>query len=286
MKPIRKKVSLFPGNFRHPYSCTDAFGAETTCSRKATATSIGNTIWVPSPATIRFARGFTLAEILVVFAIIISLVAVLLVAVRSLRGSADKVTAIRNISQLHVANAGYAAENNGRYVPVFTQPKSSPDSPWFANPKFLSGIIGDGTTIKDSTKQFNTVPHGLLDPVAVKAKGRFHDMYSASFGYVDCTPDPTPGNVSWSTGQVVSPEKSAAFISATDFRCRYPGRTVWKKTPVEGKSNDGKIAYRHKGDKAVVVYYDGHVGEISMKEILQIDSRGGASHPFWNAAAR
>jgi prepilin-type processing-associated H-X9-DG protein len=171
-------------------------------------------------------------------------------------------------------------------VPVFTQPKSSPDSPWFANPKFLSGIIGNGVALKDSTKQWNTVPPELLDPIAFRARGRFHDTYAASFGYVDCSPDPTPGNISWSSGQVVAPEKSAAFISGTDFRCRYPGRMAWKNTPVEGKSSDGKIAYRHKGNKAVVVYYDGHVGEITMKDILQIDAQGGASHPFWNAAAK
>lgn len=233
----------------------------------------------------RHRNGFTIVEILVVVSILLVLAALIAMLSRNLRGSADKVKAIRNISQLQLANATYAAENNGKYVPTHARPKGTQESPWFSNPRFLACIVGDGSTLKNSLQEWNTVPPHLLDPIAYKAKGKSFDMYSASFGYIDCLPEPSSGDISWSTGQIVSPEKSAAFITATDFRVRYSGRSLWKNNRSEGKTGDGRVAYRHSGKKAVAVYYDGHVAELSMKEILAYDDQGGINHPFWNASA-
>ena len=33
----------------------------------------------------------------------------------------------------------------------------------------------------------------------------------------------------------------------------------------------------------LVAYYDGHVGLVSINELKQIDSEGGANNIFWNA---
>jgi prepilin-type processing-associated H-X9-DG protein len=60
---------------------------------------------------------------------------------------------------------------------------------------------------------------------------------------------------------------------------------LWKKSPVEGKTNDSKIAYRHNG-KAVVGYYDGHGGVISMAEMRKIDTLGGINNVFWGGDKR
>jgi prepilin-type processing-associated H-X9-DG protein len=82
--------------------------------------------------------------------------------------------------------------------------------------------------------------------------------------------------------QISNPSRTAAFITATDWIAKYSGRLVWKTSPKEGKSTDGKIAYRH-GGKAVVVYYDGSTGLIAPEDIRRFDAAGGVSHPFWKA---
>jgi prepilin-type N-terminal cleavage/methylation domain-containing protein/prepilin-type processing-associated H-X9-DG protein len=229
--------------------------------------------------------GFTLVEILVVITIIISLAAVVLTATRNLRGSADMIMAIRNITQLQIANAGYAAENNGKYVPTFATVEKKKVA-WFTNTKFLNFINGDGDAMLATDRVNNTVPLNLLDPIATKAKGKSYDLYSANFGYVECKPDPGTPETSWTVSQIRSPEKSATFISGVDFRIRWTGRSKWTGVKaVEGKASDGSIAYRHKGNKAVVVYYDGHVGELTMKDVEKFDDMtpSGEANLFWTA---
>jgi hypothetical protein len=42
------------------------------------------------------------------------------------------------------------------------------------------------------------------------------------------------------------------------------------------------IAYLHQ-NKALVVYYDGRAAAINKADITRIDSKGGATNPFWKA---
>ena len=62
--------------------------------------------------------------------------------------------------------------------------------------------------------------------------------------------------------------------------------SFWKdEAAVEGKTPDGKIAYRHDG-KAAVTYFDGHAGMISMADMKRIDEAGtansGKNNIFWD----
>lgn len=239
----------------------------------------------------RSAGAFTLVELLVVILIIIVLAALSFMGFRKLRGMADKVAATRSISQLQIANAGYAADHNGRYVPVYVFDEDKQNTGfWFNNASFLSNLYGEDTIIKN-----NTIPPGMLDPVVTRAKKKDHDKYFANFGYNHegfSGPGTGWGNAgtvqAWRVSQIVSPERSCAFITCTSAIAKYNGRSLWKDAAaVEGKTGDGKIAYRHAGGKALVVYFDGHVGEISMQEIEQFDrhaepSMRGRKHPFWN----
>lgn len=58
----------------------------------------------------------------------------------------------------------------------------------------------------------------------------------------------------------------------------YGGRFTWDGT--EGPPRKGIIAYRH-GGKALVAYYDGHVGEITKAQMKELDDNGGKEHPLW-----
>lgn len=244
---------------------------------------------------LRRPRAFTLVELLVVISIILTLAALSLMGIRQFRGAANKVVAIRNISQLQIANAGYAMDHGGRYMPVYVfDDKAAVSSSWFTDTTFLSFLNGDHT-IKSSTNS-NTVALNLLDPIVTRARKNRYDTYDSNFGYnheghsgAGSGWGNASTNQSWFVSQVVAPTQSCAFITCTDWIAKYSGRSLWKDPDaVEGKTGDGKIAYRHQGGKALVVYYDGHVGEMTMKDIEKLDQNAdpnqkGIKNLFWDA---
>ncbi|MEY3895914.1 MAG: hypothetical protein RLZZ214_1434 [Verrucomicrobiota bacterium] len=240
--------------------------------------------------------GFTLTELLVVIAIIAVLAALSIMGVRQFKGVADKAVAIRNISQLQLANTNYATDHGGRYVPVDGFDSNGNRQYWSLNTDLLTYLNGGGVPVKTAVG-WPTVPLNLLDPIVTRAKKALHDTYFGNFGYnyegfnydPDMPPYGSAGHIrAWLMSQTVSPERSCAFITSTCDVATYGGRSLWKGlAAVEGKTGDGKIAYRHKGGKALVVYYDGHVGEITMKEIEQLDTNSdpslkGSKNIFWN----
>jgi len=110
------------------------------------------------------------------------------------------------------------------------------------------------------------------------------DKLFASYGYNREGMPALKANTdqSFTVNQVTSPTRTAAFVTATDWIVTYKSRFRWEENPVEGKSTDQKMAYRH-GNKAVVVYYDGSSGFVSPEDVRAFDSKGGAKHPFWKA---
>lgn len=63
-------------------------------------------------------RAFTLIELLVVISVLALLLALLLPALAGARGRARGLVCRSNVRQLVLANTGYAAENDGFYVPA------------------------------------------------------------------------------------------------------------------------------------------------------------------------
>lgn len=235
--------------------------------------------------------GFTLVELLVVITIIAVLVAVGSLFLSKARSSAERVVSTKNISQLQFANTAYAAENNGRYLKVFAfDDKGGSYVAWCDNADFLAILKGDSATVVNG-KVNKTHPPSALDPLAYRSKKKWHDTFSASYGY---NREGMSGNGSWgtpsgSTGfgihDISDPIRTAAFFTATDWIAKYSERYKWQgEAAIEGYQN-GKIAYRYKG-KALVAYYDGHVGEISPNEMKVIDGNGGSNHIFWRGNAR
>jgi prepilin-type N-terminal cleavage/methylation domain-containing protein/prepilin-type processing-associated H-X9-DG protein len=237
--------------------------------------------------------GFTLIEVLITITIIIVIAGLATLGTKKLRQKADTVTALKRITGFAQANALYAVDHNGKYVPAYSfDEESKPGIPWHYNPSFLEALIGENLSLEEA-EEFEGVdglPEQVLDPVVVRAKARYWSRISASFAYNnENVPGGGWGQPGTSRAHTITsvkyPSESFAFITATDWIANYGGRLLWKKSPVEGKTADSKIAYRH-GGRAVVAYYDGHGGTISLDEMRALDRLGGINHVFWGGEKR
>ena len=225
--------------------------------------------------------AFTLVELLVVITIIIVLAALSVGTLVRIRDQAFKATSIRNISQLQIANASYAADHSGNYVPIYAYDDQGVRIGfWYQNTKFLSNLAGD---IRDASGDpARSAPVSMLDPKVYRGKKAFHQSMAASYGMNDngIAGAHGPGVApSHHVNRVPNPSESMAFATSTDYRVTYNSRFNWKG--VDGKTSDGGIAYRY-GDKALVVYFDGHVSEVTKGEMKNIDTQGGKNSSFWN----
>jgi prepilin-type processing-associated H-X9-DG protein len=209
-----------------------------------------------------------------------------------MRNSADKVTVTRNLSQLQLANVAYASDHNGQFVPVRAfDDKGSSYIGWMQHQDFMDNLKGYSADLLPNGKVDTTLPTNMLDPSVMRAKKKNYLSISSNYGY-NCEGQPNTG--AWGSpnstsffrmDQLTAPARSAAFLTATDWQAKYSGRFLWKgASAVEGGTPDGKIAYRY-NKKAIVVYYDGHVGEVGMDDMKRFDQTGGSKNPFWDADA-
>lgn len=227
-------------------------------------------------------RGFTLTELLVVILMIAVLATLAFLGTRRVRDMADKANSIRNLAQLQVANASYAADHNGRCVPIRANDSSGTPTRWFQNRDFLANLIGG--FVDASGEQSEYIPLGMLDPKVVRGKKSLSNRIYSSYGMNDTTlqlggePDL---NSAHNMNQVADASRTMIFATATDFRVTYNSRYKWDfKNPNDSKTAAGDLAYRH-GDKVLAVHFDGHVGEMSKGDFEAIDTRGGKNNAFW-----
>jgi prepilin-type N-terminal cleavage/methylation domain-containing protein/prepilin-type processing-associated H-X9-DG protein len=233
--------------------------------------------------------GFTLVELLVVIVIIATLAALSMLGFSRLRKSANAAITVANIRQLQNANISYSTDHNGRYVTYsYTAPDGQGTS-WLNNLEFLAYLTGN-KDLADKTlaevDQNTVVPESLLDPTTVRARQRMSTRLAASFGmnhefikttfYADGSKERFI-----SASKLTDSSRTAAFVTTTDSAVKYAGRKLWWNSPVEGKTTDGKMAFRH-NDKAIVSYFDGSSGMITRQDIDRFDAAGGNANPFWN----
>lgn len=238
------------------------------------------------------ARGFTLVELMVAITITVILAALVFLGGKGVRQKADLATTINRLQGLAQANASYAADHNGKYIPVIAFDEDGAGKvQWHYHPSFLEPLIGDLGSLENAEmfEGIDGIPEQVLDPIVVREKKRYWSRVSASFGY---NQENLPGGGwgerntarSYRSIAVKHPDKTCQFITATDWIAKYGGRYLWRASRAkEGKTEDGKIAYRHQG-KAVVAFYDGHVGTVTIEDMRRIDRRGGIDNAFWGGA--
>ncbi len=239
--------------------------------------------------SLRPSAGFTLVELLVVIVITATLAALSMLGFTRLREAADGAATVASMRQLQNANASYATDHNDRYVSYSNTDPDGVVTYWFRNLKFLSYLTGKqdliGATLY-TVDEDTVVPVSLLDPITVRAKKKLSTRLNANYGmnheFIKSTTYPDNSKERYiQTCKLTSPGRTVVFVTATDSAAKYAGRKAWWSSPVEGKTQDGKMAFRH-GDKAIVVYFDGSSGMITKQDIERFDAAGGNANPFWN----
>ncbi|MGE9267675.1 MAG: type II secretion system protein [Verrucomicrobiales bacterium] len=243
-------------------------------------------------------RAFTLVELLVVIAIIAVLVALAFVGARKGLDAATLAKGMSRIKSLQQANAAYAADNNGKFAIVLSSRNSGGqfqrtdyNDAWCNNPGFVSHLTGHDKPINSESRMDERV----LDPVEMKAKGTRYWYLGVSYGAVHTKNVPGPGwqagggNIppgvgehnQWSVHTVHDPSRMAAFITSNDHLGKFSGRYIWRDNPGFGYSN-GRVSYRYPGEKALAVFFDGHVETFTMADMERIDASGGSEdNVFW-----
>ena len=118
-------------------------------------------------------RALTLAEILVVVAILVVLIAILLPVIKRVRDLGYQTVCVSNMRQIAVAVRGYAIDNSG-YMPAPFDDSGSYKHGWlYAHPKSVpakqsdveTGIVykylAGSATDTTATRRFGTLPNSM-----------------------------------------------------------------------------------------------------------------------------
>jgi prepilin-type processing-associated H-X9-DG protein len=218
---------------------------------------------------------------MVTLVIVVVLASFVFIGTTRIRAAADKATSIDNLRKLQLANGLFASDNNARFAACYIRDKDGKTGGiWNNNSEFLDYFVGVTQPERGNSQESRALPKHL-DQVAYKAKALHYDRLKASYGMIskESYNPPRPDvDSSYRMSELTTPGKTASFVTAVNWLVQYSGRNGWDG--VEGKINAPRIAYRH-NNKALVAFYDGHVEELTQKDILKFDRRGGQNNSFW-----
>jgi len=191
-------------------------------------------------------RGFTLIEMLVVIAIIALLMAIISPAVNRALANSHRVACVSNLRSLGQATMIYAAENNQRLP--FHSAGAGPGSgyanpPWFnLIAPYAGAVVRSNISLQPGTDKIFRCP---------AQQGNFAVSYGPSSGAF------TGGNAWFRMDDVVAPSQKIWLLDVhTGF--------VYFFNPA--LPSELWAAPRHR-EQVNVLYFDGHVGSASLREL-------------------
>jgi prepilin-type N-terminal cleavage/methylation domain-containing protein/prepilin-type processing-associated H-X9-DG protein len=209
--------------------------------------------------------GFTLVELLVVFAVIAILIALAFPVFLRMQAGARSTRCISGLRQLQAANLGHAAENDGWFVPVFTNSAADPPkrTPWHNHRGFC-------TRLGRPTDQAAAIPAEIRCPEAkVEGQSGYGYNFTGLSGGIN-----DPGfSRAVSQAQIPRPGQTIAFIDALDWQVH---RSASDRDPGTETATTQATAYRHGNrDTAHAVFWDGHAEALSRTKLA-------ASKYYWD----
>jgi len=206
-----------------------------------------------SSAPGRSARAFTLIELLTVVAVIGVLAALIMPAISSAKRSGIEMKSVSRLRDLQTANIQFAFDNNQTYVPAWDM---ASNNAWFTNPLFLRYLVGPAT----SGYWWGNSPVNVYSPLVPLA---FSQSLGSSYGLNDDNEN-WPPNPRRMLSDVPVPAEMMAFAESQDWLVTNAGAQSYKSGPEVYRWS--AIAYRY-NNLANVVYFDGHVGTLSMQQV-------------------
>ncbi len=249
--------------------------------------------------------GFTLMEILIVFAIVAILIALLFPTLSNARTSAHAAQCQSNLRALASAGLSYAADKNG-YLPDRTRWKQFTETPYsiipYAGQEFL-----DSNAANKLKNTFLTCPATQSSPWGTTEAG--HRTYSINQYATGSDTSSGSGSTSWISHvenrdapvrllNVESPASMAFFMDGTALQdtsgYRYSVYTAPDRLErISEDTASWRTVYSH-NDTIYVAFLDGHVAQLTYEEAKEkligpTNPSASQAHlsprtrPFWGA---
>ena len=242
----------------------------------------------------RIRRGFTLIELLVVIAVIALLMAILMPALQRAKEQGKRIVCVNNIKTMGLANALYADDTDGWYVPIMDRTQGD-NRYWPANQLFreLCGYKPRGVVSNDAWH----APKQYLCPSDTIARKEIRDSqwdswisygynltdwyFSDWFGI---------GYAGHRNTTVPNPSNELIFTESHDWRLWWWGANYvdgWDVlgqdtiTPYKQVGCDGPTLYRH-SDGASIAFYDGHAENMKKEKVFNKEAWDSGRPGMWS----
>jgi prepilin-type N-terminal cleavage/methylation domain-containing protein/prepilin-type processing-associated H-X9-DG protein len=231
-------------------------------------------------------RGFTLLELLVVIAIIAVLAALAFPVFNKAREGSQSTQCMANLRQIFIGIQGYVQEKNGQYPPSATG-QNGVNGYWFAA---IGPYLDEGRRFDQSKVSTGPWPQKIPFACPAVEKGK-HGWGGAGIdvginGYqVGATTNPNAS----STTELRLAKASAlsTTLLVADAANATTGVGAWQIGWRIGSNGrfapdaGNTIATRHNG-RANVLYFDGHVGKVSVEQLQDPEFLEKLGGPRWD----